>query len=135
METLPEYATHNIGYGFRRYFVAEMKPKDRLRRGPCKGRRFGYSANSTRSRSRDTLLSREALLHREQRRSEEIEGAVVRPPEPKLLVQADRGFKKWSCAEKNSGRPLGRGPALYLLQGADPAPDPLAAGKTAMPRM
>jgi hypothetical protein len=65
---------------------------------------------------RDTPLSREVFLHRKQRRAEEIEGSLGRPLEPKFLIQADRGFKKWRCAEKNSGRPLGHGPVLHLVQ-------------------
>jgi hypothetical protein len=63
-----------------------MKLKDRPRREPRKGVSFWLFNEEHEIQLSRSALSREVLLHRKQRRAEQIEGPIACPPEPKVLV-------------------------------------------------
>jgi hypothetical protein len=66
----------NIGYGFHRYFVAEMQLEDHRPARTIQGMPPWLFSDGSEAR-----LSREGLHHREQRRAKEIEGrSLVRGP-------------------------------------------------------
>jgi hypothetical protein len=66
----------NIGYGFQRYFVAEMKREDRRPARTVQGMPPWLFSDGS-----EAQLSREGLHHHEQRGAKEIEGrSLVRGP-------------------------------------------------------